>query len=170
MRLDIASHFESYRIGRRAKRCSKYLLIVLSQKLGYVSTVPGTRKVLWFSSPLCNYPDWLHFISPLLCPGFARIKHIPHMHIRITKWCIVEYGLDALWDFCRSIYMYTFSMISIKVCVYFLVPIQWVGIARSYCDIPLILHMSISDSFNTHFLNLFEPWLLMMVWDNQMLR
>ena len=141
--------------------------MVLLQKLVYVSTVPGTRKVVWFSRPLCNDPDWLHLISPMLCPCFVRIKHIPHMHISITKWRIVWYGM-ALWVFVTGLYAFTFSMISIKVCVYFLVSMSW------YCELILWYFTDFAHVYVWQFqytlLNLLEPQLLMMVWDNQVLR
>ena len=35
-----------------------------------------------------KYPTMHHFVTEMCT----------HVHISVTKWCIVEYGTDALWD------------------------------------------------------------------------
>ena len=44
----------------------------------------------------CRNPMMHHFVTEICT----------HMHIAVTKWCIVGYGTSALWDLCnRSITM-----------------------------------------------------------------
>ena len=46
------------------------------------------------------YPTLHHFVTEMCT----------HVHISVTKWCIVRYDTDALWDLCnRSITVSTFN-------------------------------------------------------------
>ena len=39
-----------------------------------------------------KYPTMYHFVTEICT----------HVHISVTKWCIVRYGTGALWDLCSQ--------------------------------------------------------------------
>ena len=52
---------------------------------GYISSIEQFHK---FHNALHKYPTMQHFITEMCT----------HVHISITKWCIVGYGTKSLWD------------------------------------------------------------------------
>ena len=70
-------------------------------KIGYSKmTATGTHspnELLWNIRAITqnptmhqtNIPQWMHHFVAEMCT---------HVHISVTKWCIVGHGTDALWD------------------------------------------------------------------------
>ena len=72
---------------------------LLSRRLKTGLKLPWTHPDIWIKSinkcashkshnALAKYPTMHHFVTEMCT----------HVHISATKWCIVGYGTDALWD------------------------------------------------------------------------
>ena len=62
------------------------LLLVL--RWPNINMIHPTDSHLWSHNPSHNYPTMLHLVTELC----------PHVHISVSKCCIVGYGTNALWD------------------------------------------------------------------------